>query len=155
MHEVRKICGRCQRKLKSQPWADLGFGRVCAGRMGINVSAAISAMNSNRIPLLENPKGAYDINLKRKPDGTPEVNVPHAIVHHSPDGFEWGYGGSGPAELALNILASMIGQEAAQRDGLYQKFKWDFIAVMPEDGGTIKATDVDVWLKENGVMGGD
>lgn len=24
--------------------------------------------------------------------------------NHSPDGFEWGYGGSGPAQLALGIL---------------------------------------------------
>ncbi len=26
------------------------------------------------------------------------------IRNHSPDGFEWGYGGSGPAQLALAIL---------------------------------------------------
>jgi len=122
--------------------------------MGIDVSAAVESMNSNRIPLLGNPRGAFDINLKRNRNGAAEANVPHAIVHHSPDGFEWGYGGSGPAELALNILASMIGKEAAQRNGLYQKFKWDFISVMPEEGGTIKAADIERWLKENGVMGG-
>jgi len=28
----------------------------------------------------------------------------HRIVWHSPDGFQWSYGGSGPAELALNML---------------------------------------------------
>ena len=32
------------------------------------------------------------------------TNVPHLVVHHSPTGYEWGYGGSGPADLALNIL---------------------------------------------------
>ena len=26
------------------------------------------------------------------------------IVNHSPDGFEWGYGGSGPAQLSLAIV---------------------------------------------------
>lgn len=31
------------------------------------------------------------------------TNVPHLVAHHSPSGFEWGYGGSGPADLALNI----------------------------------------------------
>ena len=33
------------------------------------------------------------------------------VVHHSPSGFEWGYGGSGPADLALSILALVIGDE--------------------------------------------
>ena len=32
------------------------------------------------------------------------VNVPHEITRKSPTGFEWGYGGSGPSDLALNIL---------------------------------------------------
>ena len=27
-----------------------------------------------------------------------------AVYNHSPDGFAWGYGGSGPAQLALAIL---------------------------------------------------
>ncbi len=27
------------------------------------------------------------------------------LANHSPDGFSWGYGGSGPAQLALAILA--------------------------------------------------
>jgi hypothetical protein len=31
------------------------------------------------------------------------------IANHSPDGFEWGYGGSGPAQLALAILADCLG----------------------------------------------
>src|SRR5579862_9119212 len=35
---------------------------------------------------------------------TPVTNVPWSVVSHRPSGFEWGYGGSGPADLALNIL---------------------------------------------------
>lgn len=31
------------------------------------------------------------------------------LFNHSPDGFEWGYGGSGPAQLALAILADFLG----------------------------------------------
>ena len=30
-------------------------------------------------------------------------------VYHSPTGFNWGYGGSGPADLALAILANHFG----------------------------------------------
>ena len=33
----------------------------------------------------------------------------HGIRNHSSSGFEWGYGGSGPAQLALAILADHFG----------------------------------------------
>jgi len=81
-----------------------------------------------------------------------KVNIPHRIVKHSPDGFEWGYGGSGPADLALNILAAYIGREKAEENGLYQEFKWDFIAPMPHKGGTIKRADVAIWLAKRGIQ---
>lgn len=29
------------------------------------------------------------------------------IYNHSPDGFNWGYGGSGPAQLALAVLLKL------------------------------------------------
>lgn len=34
------------------------------------------------------------------------------VVWHSPTGFEYGYGGSGPADLALSILADFYGLDA-------------------------------------------
>ncbi|MGC9084405.1 MAG: DUF6166 domain-containing protein, partial [Anaerolineae bacterium] len=48
------------------------------------------------------------------------------IVRYSPTGFEWGYGGSGPADLALSILRDYLGDhpEAEEiADRLYQEFK--------------------------------
>ncbi|MBA7465149.1 hypothetical protein ES707_00311 [subsurface metagenome] len=52
------------------------------------------------------------------------------IVNHSPDGFNWGYGGSGPAQLALAILLRFLSNhEALSR---YQQFKWDVIATLPQ-----------------------
>ena len=33
------------------------------------------------------------------------------LWNHSPTGFEWGYGGSGPAQLALAILADHLGND--------------------------------------------
>lgn len=36
----------------------------------------------------------------------------HRVVRHSPDGFSWGYCGSGCAELALNLIIDALGQEA-------------------------------------------
>ena len=41
------------------------------------------------------------------------VPRPTELAHraiHSPDGFEWGYAGSGPADLAFSILLSEIGE---------------------------------------------
>jgi len=32
-------------------------------------------------------------------------------VYHSPTGFEWGYGGSGPADLARSIMWDHLGKE--------------------------------------------
>ena len=32
---------------------------------------------------------------------------------HSLTGFEWGYGGSGPAQLALAVLADAVGSDRA------------------------------------------
>jgi len=48
------------------------------------------------------------------------------VWNHSPDGFMWGYGGSGPAQLALAILLEFTDEENAVR--LHQGFKWKFIA---------------------------
>jgi len=37
--------------------------------------------------------------------------LPH-IIRHSPTGMEWGYGGSGPADLARSILIDALGPAA-------------------------------------------
>ena len=34
----------------------------------------------------------------------------HHVIYHSPTGFAWGYGGSGPADLAMSILADHLGE---------------------------------------------
>ena len=48
------------------------------------------------------------------------------LRNHSPTGFEWGYGGSGPAQLALALLADAVGDEFAQTH--YQEFKREVIS---------------------------
>jgi len=77
--------------------------------------------------------------------------LPHRfdLWNHSPDGFEWGYGGSGPAQLALAILADAINAPRARKGRsnwqdddldartvavrLHQEFKRKFIAGLPRD----------------------
>ncbi|MDH3664374.1 MAG: DUF6166 domain-containing protein [Alphaproteobacteria bacterium] len=54
------------------------------------------------------------------------------LANHSPDGFAWGYGGSGPAQLSLALLADALGDdERALR--LYQPFKHAYIAGLRQD----------------------
>jgi len=48
------------------------------------------------------------------------------LYNHSPTGFEWGYCGSGPAQLALAILADHLADDR-QAFNLYQRFKWAVI----------------------------
>ncbi|WP_423751857.1 DUF6166 domain-containing protein [Salinirarus marinus] len=56
---------------------------------------------------------------------TPERSL--ALVNHSPSGFEWGYGGSGPAQLALALLLDYTGDEAFALDH-YQAFKTEVVS---------------------------
>lgn len=77
----------------------------------------------------------------RKKDNTATVTVNGKplpmrldLDNHSPTGFEWGYAGSGPAQLALAILADALGDdERALR--LHQKFKFVAITPLPQDRG--------------------
>ena len=53
------------------------------------------------------------------------------LRNHSPTGFAWGYGGSGPAQLALAILMHALG-DADRALRLYQDFKWAVIAKLEQ-----------------------
>jgi hypothetical protein len=48
------------------------------------------------------------VECRRGADGILRCNIPQRHKHHSPTGFECGFAGSGPADLALNILALFI-----------------------------------------------
>lgn len=53
------------------------------------------------------------------------------LRNHSPDGFEFGYSGSGPAQLALAMCAELVDRDSAIR--AYQKVKARLIATIPQD----------------------
>lgn len=82
------------------------------------------------------------------------------IVNHSPTGFEWGYGGSGPSQLALAIvywtlaLATAADEEEAEDIALryYQGFKEQFVAKFPKEGWQISSETVLSWL-DNKIRG--
>jgi len=58
---------------------------------------------------------------------------------HSPDGHSWGYEGSGPSELAKDILWDLL--EKKPSNDLYQTFKRDFVALWPQDEGWMITED--------------
>lgn len=64
------------------------------------------------------------------------------LRNHSPTGFEWGYCGSGPAQLALAILAHHCDSIDDALD-LYQRFKWTVIAGLPRIGWSLNTRQID------------
>lgn len=66
-------------------------------------------------------------------------------VRHSPDGFNWGYSGSGPAQLAFAVLLAMFGAEIAMAH--YQEFKRVFIANLPPTNFAIDISEVNEWMR--------
>src|SRR5579864_8490690 len=81
-------------------------------------------------------------------DGRPLSPAPSQKVwNHSPCGFAWGYGGSGPAQLALAILlAAGLPDERAVL--LHQKFKWAIVARLPKDDPFAIDVDVKAWVRD-------
>ena len=84
--------------------------------------------------------------LIRGDDGTPSASIPQEWHVHSPTGFEWGYGGSGPADLALNILGLYVPPAEAWR--LHQRFKTEVIARLPRDGGVLQSPRIVAWIEK-------
>ena len=75
------------------------------------------------------------------------LNPRFDLWNHSPTGFEWGYNGSGPAQLALALLADHC-QDDEQALNLYQRFKWTVVAGLPYRGWTMTGDDITVVLHE-------
>lgn len=64
-------------------------------------------------------------------DGKPlYIERSRRLMNHSFD-FSWGYGGSGPAQLALALLLHVTNDQAVSME-LYQEFKWDVVCNWPQ-----------------------
>jgi hypothetical protein len=68
------------------------------------------------------------------------------LINHSPDGFNWSYGGSGPAQLALALLLDATGDKETAL-ALYQEFKWEFVANW-KDTWHITREEILAWVKQ-------
>jgi hypothetical protein len=82
------------------------------------------------------PDGSVRVTIEptASADGEPQLHsAPRPLPlhldvrNHSPTGFEWGYGGSGPAQLALALLLDATGDEAIALQH-YQTYKRRVVA---------------------------
>jgi hypothetical protein len=62
------------------------------------------------------------------------------VRNHSPTGFSWGYGGSGPAQLALALLLELTTKEMSIL--WYQDVKWQIIAKLPQADFTLDSQEI-------------
>ena len=156
-------CERCGRALKDPVSRIKGMGPVCRGK--------IRAAQRNGDDTGTDPWDSETMTVTfRRKKGLGITNIPHVHKHHSPSGMEWGFHGSGAAELALNILAKFLPLSKAGKMGyknkriklrggseisgrvweLHQEFKREFIATMPYHGGQIEGVRIVDWLMEQG-----
>jgi hypothetical protein len=75
-----------------------------------------------------------------------EALPPRNDLRNFSDGFEWGYAGSGPAQLAIALLAHHAGDKRAVEH--YQAFKDEFVATLPKMRWTIGGGDIAAWIKD-------
>ena len=78
-------------------------------------------------------------------DGWERLYPLRHLAHHSPSGFDCGYAGSGPADLALALASDVLGEEddvVTLRGGLrvgrqawrvHHQLKLDVVACLPRD----------------------
>jgi hypothetical protein len=103
-----------------------------------------------------------------EPDGTVKVILPSGksrplrhVVLHSPTGFGWGYGGSGPADLALSLLCDVLGENPSEKQiyhgrfrayAHHQNFKREFVARWEINRGfEIDSQTIADWLSKRGL----
>lgn len=156
-------CCVCGQRLKDPRSVATGMGKICAHRVQGD-SHQRRAKDPSRHAFLMLPL-QEGIVLKRETCSgwsVVQTNVPVLVVHHSPTGFEFGYAGSGPADLALNILEAVLNRLGYKGDRttcfqsscfslayrLHQAFKVAFIANAPREGTVIRYSLVEDWVRE-------
>lgn len=89
--------------------------------------------------------------------GTDEAAPLEHYELHSPGGFEWGYSGSGPSDLAIALLIDHLGLHGAARASLkWLRFpvgphdlKERFVTPLSREPGTwvLTTSEIDWWAK--------
>ena len=86
-----------------------------------------------RVSCSDDPHFSYPLPVRRD------------LVNHSPTGFEWGFPGSGPAQLALALLARATDDHRLALD-LYQAFKAEVVTSIVEEEWTLPQGFILRWV---------
>ncbi len=87
------------------------------------------------------------------------------VAYHSPAGLEWGYHGSGPADLALSVLVNYFNEHSPKEGWMvrkrfdhwaehsqawkhHQSFKRYFVAYFDYQRWELTDTQIEKWLDE-------
>lgn len=90
-------------------------------------------------------QGAH-VAVRKGPHGRAyPLNLRLGEVNHSPTGFEWGYSGSGPAQLAYAMLRYTSGARGTALH-FYQLFKSEVICRLNRDAFILPVATVSKWL---------
>ncbi|VVB51639.1 Uncharacterised protein [uncultured archaeon] len=152
-------CARCGRALKHAYEVNgVPYGPVCVRKLGFAIASDGVAsrkrkayqeppMNETQLSFFEADAPGLDVVYTGTILGNDEDRIVAAhrpgqsarplplhlqIVNHSPTGFCWGYGGSGPAQLAFAILYDYL-RDKERALSLYQDFKFKIIGGLPMD----------------------
>ena len=68
-------------------------------------------------------------------------------INHSPTGFEWGYYGSGPSQLAYAILRNLYDCHTAEE--YHVSFKQGVIAAISHNEWVLPSSEVEDWFLIN------
>jgi hypothetical protein len=154
-------CQVCGRALKNPKYVAIGIGPICSGKLW----KPVDTIDTKPLPA-RMVQRIGDVSVWRDDDGNVHANVPRSVVWHSPDGFECGYEGSGPADLALNILNDYVRPSDGATDEAHepvpcyrgvasrfaarwhQDFKREFIGRMSREGGNIPNKVIAEWIEE-------
>lgn len=152
-------CSRCGRRLTDPVSVERGMGQVCASK---SAAQAHGHENETNVRHVDTPI-ALGVVLRRDKQGNIHTNAPHLVRHHSPTGLEFGYAGSGPADLSLNIIEAVLRQTGYSGEkteplwdgnrvfqlawNLHQAFKFDVIAPLQGDEHIIDYPAIQSWLE--------
>lgn len=156
-------CRRCRRVLKREPWATKGIGEICQRKEQLSDVNNQSKDDGDVIV----PYDGGDVWAERAMAQTElfgsgvtmnqqhtcsgiRTNVPRSIYRHSPTGYNFGYGGSGPADLALNICLLFALQPKDVVPSVYQDFKFKYLG---EQGNRLQIAKTEIvnFLQSNNV----
>lgn len=135
---MSKACGNCGQPLTDPLSIRRGIGPDCWAKMIVRMAAE---KDLAKLPF------HGDLVVRRDREGIKHISIPHMIEYHSPTDLEWGYPGSGPAELALNTLFYFT----KDRDFSFrhhQAFKTEFIEGLPKEGGRVSGETIRTWIEK-------